>query len=264
MKKIVKITDNIIIGNIGERELNGDLFLPPEDESNGAAIIIIHGGGWREGDKNQLRGYGILLAREGYTCLCASYRLSQENVWPAQIQDVKCAIRYVRFNAEELNIDPDRIGVSGNSAGGHLSLMAGLREYDARFEGDAGNNEVSSKVKAVCAVYPPALIRKYDDSDPIIDAYKALMGSSATQADFDLASPLLQMKEDFPPTMLIHGSTDSVVGLSDTTDLYRKLVELKVPSELHIFSEEEHAFDAQKGYGRTVAELQNLFFKKYL
>ena len=73
MKKIVKITDNIIIGNIGERELNGDLFLPPEDESNGAAIIIIHGGGWREGDKNQLRGYGILLAREGYTCLCASY-----------------------------------------------------------------------------------------------------------------------------------------------------------------------------------------------
>ena len=67
MKKIVKITDNIIIGNIGERELNGDLFLPPEDESNGAAIIIIHGGGWREGDKNQLRGYGILLAREGYT-----------------------------------------------------------------------------------------------------------------------------------------------------------------------------------------------------
>ena len=82
----------------------------------------------------------------------------------------------MRTNAENLKIDPNRIGVSGNSAGGHLSLMAGLSSYDPSFEGEAGCNEVSSKVKAICAIYPPAQIRKYDNSDPIIDAYKALMG----------------------------------------------------------------------------------------
>ncbi len=264
MKKIVEIKDDLIIGKNGDQDLTADLFIPSEGTENGAAIVFVHGGGWREGDKAQLRGYGILLAREGFVCLCTSYRLSQEALWPAQIQDVKCAIRYMRTNAENLKIDPNRIGVSGNSAGGHLSLMAGLNSYDPNFEGEAGCNEVSSKVKAICAIYPPAQIRKYDNSDPIIDAYKALMGKDAEQVDYDKASPLLQIRKDFPPTMLIHGSTDSVVDLSDSTDIYKRLVDLGVPSELHIYSEEEHAFDSQSGYGRSVAELQNLFFKKYL
>ena len=188
MKKEVKITQNI---SFSEIPLDADLFQPPEGEENGAAIVIVHGGGWREGDKTQLGGYGLLLAREGFVCLCTSYRLSQEERWPAQI-------------------------------------------------------------------------RKYENSDVTVDAYKALMGDEAQQEDYDLASPLLQIQEDFPPTMLIHGSTDSVVSLSDSTDLYDKLTNLGVPTELHIFSEEEHAFDSQSGYGRLVAELQNLFFKKYL
>ena len=264
MEDLVNIKDDVKIGLAGTRDLEGDLFIPPGDEKNRPAILIVHGGGWREGDRKQLRGYGILLAREGFVCLCSSYRLSIEAIWPAQIQDVNCAIRYLRSNSEDLGIDPDRIGVTGNSAGGHLSLMAGLRTYDPNFEGKAGCNEVSSSVKAICAIYPPAQIRKYDNSDPIIDAYKALMGKDAEQVDYDEASPLLQIQKDFPPTMLIHGSTDSVVDLSDSTDIYKRLVDLEVPSELHIYSEEEHAFDSQSGYGRSVAGLQNLFFKKYL
>ena len=77
MKTLVNIEDNIRFGSTGSRDLSGDLFCPPEGKANGSGIVIIHGGGWREGDKNQLRGYGILLAREGFTCLTASYRLSQ-------------------------------------------------------------------------------------------------------------------------------------------------------------------------------------------
>ena len=260
----VEITKDVTIGDLGKKALTADLFLPAKGQENGAAVIIVHGGGWREGDKTQLGGYGLLLAREGFVCLCTSYRLSQEEKWPAQIQDVKCAIRYVRANSENLNIDPTRIGITGNSAGGHLSLMAGLRKPNENFEGDTGNNEVCSEVKAVCAIYPPAQIRRYENSDPIIDAYRALMGESANQQDYDSASPILQIKNDFPPTMLVHGSTDSVVNLSDSIDLYEKLTNLGIPTELHIFSEEDHAFDAQSGYGRSVAELQNLFFKKYL
>ena len=109
MEKIVEIKDNISIGKNSNQDLIADLFLPPEGDSNGAAIIIVHGGGWREGDKSQLWGYGILLAREGFVCLCTSYRLSEEEKWPAQIQDVKCTVRYIRANADLLNIDPNRI-----------------------------------------------------------------------------------------------------------------------------------------------------------
>ena len=109
--------DLTTIGLAGTRDLEGDLFFPPGDEKNRPAILVVHGGGWREGDRKQLRGYGILLAREGFVCLCSSYRLSTEDIWPAQIQDINCAIRYLRSNSEDLGIDPDRIGISGNSAG---------------------------------------------------------------------------------------------------------------------------------------------------
>ena len=263
MSELVEIRDNIKIGLAGNRDLKADLFIPPGNEKERPAIVIVHGGGWREGDEKQLRGYGILLAREGFVCICTSYRLSTEAPWPAQIQDVNCAIRYMKANSKELALDPDRIGVTGNSAGGHLSLMSALKNYDKSFDGEGGNNNVDSNVKAVCAIYPPARIVKYDNTDPIIDAYKMLMGD-AGQEEYDLASPLLQIKSDFPPTMLIHGSSDSVVKLEDSTDLYKKLRQENIPAELHIFSEEDHAFDSAKGYGRSVAELQNLFFKKYL
>ena len=141
--------------------------------------------------------------------------------------------------------------------------MAGLKDYDKNFEGEGGHEEVSSEVKAICAIYPPAKIRKIENTDPIIDAYRMLMGD-VDQEEYDKASPLLQIKEDFPPTMLVHGSSDSVVRLQDSTDLYQKLKEENIPAELHIFSEEDHAFDSARGYGRSVAELQHLFFKKYL
>ena len=170
MENEVNIKDGIKIGSAGNKDLHGDLFIPPGENTNKPALVIVHGGGWREGDRKQLRGYGILLAREGFVCLCNSYRLSTEAVWPAQIQDVNCAIRYLRANYKELGIDPDRIGITGNSAGGHLSLMAGLKDYDKRFEGEGGHEEVSSEVKAICAIYPPAKIRKIENTDPIIDA----------------------------------------------------------------------------------------------
>ena len=154
---------DIVYQSIGDVELSLDLyFSEPQADTLQPAVLLVHGGGWREGDRKQLRGYGILLAREGFVCLCCCYRLSTEDILPAQIQDVNCAIRYLRSNSEDLGIDPDRIGITGNSAGGHLSLMAGLKDYDKNFEGACGHEEVTSEVKAICAIYPPAKIRKLE------------------------------------------------------------------------------------------------------
>ena len=260
----VSIKEGIVIGEGGGRSLEADVFLPPLEEKNRPAVLFIHGGGWIEGDRSQLRGYGILLARLGFVCMCNSYRLSNESIWPAQIQDVNCAIRYLRANATDLGLDPDRIGVSGNSAGGHLSLMAAATNYDQIFEGEGGNNEVSSEIKAVCAIYPPTTIRQLEMVNPLENAFLMLMGKEAKKEDYDKASPLNYVTEDYPPCMLIHGSTDSVVRLKDSTKFYEKLIEFNRPASLHIFSEEEHAFDGEPDYGRAIADLQALFFLKYL
>jgi len=260
----VSIKEGIVIGEGDGRSLEADVFLPPLEEKNRPAVLFIHGGGWIEGDRSQLRGYGILLARLGFVCMCNSYRLSNESIWPAQIQDVNCAIRYLRANATDLGLDPDRIGVSGNSAGGHLSLMAAATNYDQIFEGEGGSNEVSSEIKAVCAVYPPTTIRQLEMLNPLENAFLMLMGKEAKKEDYDKASPLNYVTEDYPPCMLIHGSTDSVVRLKDSTKFYEKLIEFNRPASLHIFSEEEHAFDGEPDYGRAIADLQALFFLKYL
>ena len=260
----VSIKEGIVIGEGGGRSLEADIFLPPLEEKNRPAVLFIHGGGWIEGDRSQLRGYGILLARLGFVCMCNSYRLSNESIWPAQIQDVNCAIRYLRTNATDLGLDPNRIGVSGNSAGGHLSLMAAATNYDQIFEGDGGSNKVSSEIKAVCAIYPPTTIRQLEMLNPLENAFLMLMGKEAKKEDFDKASPLNYVTEDYPPCMLIHGSADSVVRLKDSTKFYEKLIEFNRPASLHIFSEEEHAFDGEPDYGRAIADLQALFFKKYL
>ena len=260
----VSIQEGIVIGEGGGRSLKADIFLPPLEEKSRPAVLFIHGGGWIEGDRSQLRGYGILLARLGFVCMCNSYRLSNESIWPAQIQDVNCAIRYLRTNATDLGLDPDRIGVSGNSAGGHLSLMAAATNYDQIFEGEGGSNEVSSEIKAVCAIYPPTTIRQLEMLNPLENAFLMLMGKEANKEDYDKASPLNYVTEDYPPCMLIHGSTDSVVRLKDSTKFYEKLIEFNRPASLHIFSEEEHAFDGEPDYGRAIADLQALFFLKYL
>ena len=260
----VSIKEGIVIGEGGGRSLKADIFLPPLEEKSRPAVLFIHGGGWIEGDRSQLRGYGILLARLGFVCMCNSYRLSNESIWPAQVQDVNCAIRYLRANATDLGLDPNRIGVSGNSAGGHLSLMAAATNYDQIFEGEGGSNEVSSEIKAVCAIYPPTTIRQLEMLNPLENAFLMLMGKEAKKEDFDKASPLNYVTEDYPPCMLIHGSTDSVVRLKDSTKFYEKLIEFNRPASLHIFSEEEHAFDGEPDYGRAVSDLQALFFKKYL
>ncbi len=144
----VVIREGVIFGTGGGGELRCDIFEPPPGVKNGVAVLLVHGGGWSTGDRTQLKGYGVLLGRRGYTCIASEYRLTGEALWPAQIEDVKCTLRYVRANASELGIDGERIVVSGNSAGGHLALMAGAMT-DPAFEGSGGNAGMSSTVSAV-------------------------------------------------------------------------------------------------------------------
>jgi len=253
----VSVEENIAFGTGGDRDLHCDVFLPPEPGLARTAILLIHGGGWANGDRTQLRGYGILLARLGFVCIASEYRLSGEAIWPAQIHDVKAALRWVRANADVYGIDPEKITVSGNSAGAHLALMlAGLD--DGRLEGDGGNPGVSTKVAACVAIYPPTELRVAHPQDMV----GLLLGGKVTREIEDEASPMTYAAAHFPPTMLVHGNADEVVPVDASFAMYHALKAAGAAVELHVYDGVPHAFDAERDFGHQVADLIALFIDR--
>ena len=261
-----------MVGKGGGRDLLGDLYLPTVATESRPAIVVVHGGGWRKGRPQSVRGFGELLSQAGFACLLASYRPSMEAPWPAQIEDVKCAIRFLRANAASLGVDSGRIGIVGDSSGGHLALMAAV---PSRFEGDGGHSEYASVVAAVGSMYGPTRLR-FEGARP---NYVALMGEQANAADYDAASPITYDLGGFPPCLLIHGVEDEPVPVANSLELHDKLKRLGRPVDLHLFSGAGHAFDRKSAsggprmvdvadpdsvYGRTVVQIVALFFGKYL
>ncbi len=242
-----------------------DVYLPPDHPGEGAgtagagrpAILLLHGGGWMNGDRSQLRGYGIQLARYGFVCVCSEYRLSGESAWPAQAHDVKAALRWLRANATRLGVDESRICVSGNSAGAHLALMLGALR-DGELEGDGGNADVSSGCAAVVAIYPPTQLRVTHAEDPI----GRLLGGKVAREIEDQASPLAYARADFPPTMLVHGNADSIVPVQASLEMYAALAKAGAAVEMHIYDGVPHAFDTDIDFGRQVTDLISLFLER--
>ena len=260
----------MVVGKAGGRDLLADLYLPAFGDESRAAVVVVHGGGWRKGRRESVGGFGEILGEAGFVCLLPSYRLTTEAIWPAQIEDVKCAVRFLRANADSLGVDASRIGVLGDSAGGQLALMAGV---SSPLEGDGGHAGHSSAVAAVAALYGPTRIRAERPN------HAALMGANATQADYDGASPITYDLAEFPPCLLIHGVEDEAVPVADTLAFHDKLRGLRRPVGLHLFPGEGHAFDRKTAaggkrmvsvadprsvYGETVTRIIALFFRKYL
>ena len=157
--------DNITYGKAGDTELKLDLARPQGDGPF-PAIVFIHGGGWCEGNRQGYRGQIQEAARRGYVAVTIDYRLMKfdrakketttaTTIFPAQIHDAKAAVRWVRANAQKYHVDPNRIGVTGGSAGGHLSLLVGLADASAGLEGNSGNPDQSSGVQAVVNTFGP-------------------------------------------------------------------------------------------------------------
>lgn len=257
----VTIEEGVVFGRGGDRELRCDVFRPPFPEPNAPAVLLLHGGGWQSGDRSQLRGYGILLGREGYVCVAAEYRLAPGSPWPAQIHDVKAAIRWMRAEAGSLGIDPGRIAVEGNSAGGHLALLAAGTPGLAEFEGEGGNAGAPTDVAAVLAVYPPTLLPKVPgELAPVVGAFHDEEPDERAQ----LASPVTHVSPSFPPTLLIHGGADELVPVRASTLMYEKLAEAGVPVDLHVFAGQPHAFDAEARFGRLCAAEMQLFLDRFV
>jgi acetyl esterase/lipase len=257
----VKIEEGVVFGTGGRRPLLCDVYRPPEPRPDRKSVLLVHGGGWARGDRKQLGGYGIALGRLGYTSVCAEYRLSGEAKWPAQIHDVKACLRFMRAEASGLGIDPERIAVSGNSAGGHLALILAATPGMPEFEGDGGNPGVPTHVNACVSFYAPTQLARSRHLDTAI---RELFDADASETVAHGASPLAYADQpDFPPTLLLHGNEDELVPVEASLQMYRQLRAAGVRAELHAFSEAKHAFDAAGGLGRQCGQLIHLFLERH-
>ncbi|HEV3344532.1 MAG TPA: alpha/beta hydrolase fold domain-containing protein [Pirellulales bacterium] len=200
-----------------------DLLLPKEPAVEGPlpVIVYIHGGAWRGGSKRE--GIAFLnpsVAGGKYVGATIDYRLSQEAAWPAQIHDCKAAVRWLRRNAKKYNLDPQRIGVIGASAGGHLAAMLGTSGNIERLEGKVGDNlDETSRVSCVVDEYGPSELLAMSEFPSDIehdspDSPESRLVGGPIQQRKDVAksaSPITYVSSDDPPFLLIHGTDDPVV-----------------------------------------------------
>ncbi len=236
---------NIIYRKIENRELNLDAFYPTEKTTPAAAIIIIHGGGWRSGNRTQHYPLAQKLASLGYVCFTSEYRLSTEALFPAAIFDIKAAIRWVKQNASVYNINPSKVAVIGFSAGGELSAFMGTTGNMPLFEGE-NPDHTATTVDAVIDidgtlsfVHPDC--REGDDSQRTSAAtYWFGYAKNENLKLWEAASPLSYVSKTTPPTLFLNSSVPWMhAGREDYINVLNKY---GIYSEVHEFDGAPHSF----------------------
>jgi len=265
----VVVENEITYGKGGDVDLKLDLARPAEGKGPFPVLVFLHSGGWFEGTKTEFYPEIKEAADKGYVAVTVDYRLTSETEndktkypFPAQVYDVKCAVRWLRANAEKYKIDPDHIGALGYSAGGHLALMLGLTEPSDGLEGDGGNVGYSSRVQAVVSLAGPAELSIIPPGNESVAFYlKHLLGGTLKQApeQYKKASPLTYVRRDRdnPPILTINGDIDKDVPLEQAEHLDAKMKDAGA----------SHTLIVKKGVGHEnlyVGSAAWDFFDRYL
>ncbi|MGI6139741.1 MAG: alpha/beta hydrolase fold domain-containing protein [Candidatus Hydrogenedentales bacterium] len=241
-----------------------DVYRSESQEGSAPGVLLFFGGGWRSGRKDQLRVYAQYFAQQGYVAATVQYRLREAGQWPKSIHDAKCAVRWMRAHAEEYGIDPERIGVMGNSAGAYLALMTGYTAGNPEFEGDGGWAEYKSDVQAVVDIYGPADFTepKRRDHSLIVKYMNGVYEEDPQR--FEAASPIRYVTAETPPTCIIHGTVDMLVPVTQSDMLAEKLIEKGVPYYYSRINGWPHAMDVVTSINNHAKALIVDFFDHYL
>ena len=256
---------NIEYGKVGDRSLQLDLYAPDKISKPVPGLIFIHGGGWTGGSRDVYKPYSVSYAKKGYVAATISYRFSGEATFPAAVEDAKCAVRWLRANAAQYHVDPNKIAVLGGSAGGHLSLMVGYAPDVPELEGNGGNPKVSSRVQAVVDFYGP-----YDlttDFARKAGVVKKFLGNKTYEEAPELykrASPMTYLTKNGPPTLILHGTIDDVVPIEQSDRLAARLKELGIPVVYDRLEGWPHTMFAAEIVNQRSQFFMDSFFAKYL
>jgi acetyl esterase/lipase len=249
----------------GGESLQLDLARPKTPSGKTPAILCIHGGGFRAGKREGWDARCKLLAERGYVAATITYRLAPKSQFPAAVEDCKAAVRWLRANAEKYGIDPERIGVIGDSAGGHLAQFLGVTNGVARFEGDGGNAGVASRVSCVVNYYGPSdLTKSYGRSVDAAEVLPLWLGGddSKEHRRHILASPLYWVTPAAAPTLLLQGTEDKYVNHEQAVWMRDRLKSADVEVEFLSLEGAGHGFkgaDAEKAWKAALE-----FFDRHL
>ncbi|MBX3415539.1 MAG: alpha/beta hydrolase [Pirellulales bacterium] len=296
----VEFRENVECGKAGDEPLTLHLARPIGAPTPAPLVVFIHGGGWRMGNKSNHVREIKLAAEQGFVAASLGYRLAPAHKWPAQIQDCKCAVRWLRANAGELGIDAERVGAVGGSAGGHLSMLLGTLDDAPMLEGEGGHPEQSSKVQAVVSFFGPSdmvdefryssnaralasLVRATGGGGRSLkvggdtieggEAASALEEAGRTVTDFmggeprelkeayRLASPIHQLDKNDAPMLIFHGTRDLLVPWQQSVAMVEKLTAAGVPGRVEIVAGAGHGFD-EENQTRAVQATLEFFAEK--
>jgi len=268
----VVVEKDIVYGTGGSKDLKLDLARPEQSSGLLPAIVYIHGGGWQGGNREMYGNDIQQAAKRGYVAVTVSYRLTDPDAhgkakhpFPAQVEDVKCAVRWLRANAEKYHVDPNRIGATGGSAGGHLSLMLGVLGESQKFEGNGGHPGVSSRVQAVVNYFGPTdLTHLYSSSKRVAGILDVLLNGPPEQqsASYRAASPITYVSKDDPPILTVHGTADPVVPVDQATEFDAAMKKAGASHTLMLMEGEGHGFKADAG--KKAREATFKFFDEHL
>jgi acetyl esterase/lipase len=267
----IKADVDVEYGNANGKPLQLDVYQPAaKSEKPRPALLLIHGGGWILGSRKDFRGEAELAAKGGYVAFSVGYRLvfGSDTQWPAQLDDVQRAVRWVRANATRFNIDPERLGAVGVSAGGHL--VAFLGTTDTRDNSDSALAAYSSRVKCVVDLFGPTDLN-HDFSKVIPlgnqanELVKKLLGATPAEKP-ELAreaSPLNRVDAKSAPFLIFHGQRDRLVPVTQSEVLHAALKKAGVESKLILFPDEDHGLNKpanQQTFRKETVE----FLKRHL
>jgi acetyl esterase/lipase len=249
----------VVYRAVNGQELHVDVFAPAGPSLH-TAVLQLHGGGWRAGSRVAVHGRCRELAQHGFTCLAVEYRLLPGAPWPAPLEDVRAAVSWVAAHAAEWDVDPARLVLQGYSAGAHLALLAAT----------AAERDRHPPVAAVVAAYPPTDFHGHGPGDvgirPKVPGETVpgwlLFDRATTDEDVRAVSPARLLDPGFPPTLIVHGTSDHIRPHPSSVRLHAQLLALGVPADLRLYAGQDHEFDYVPSYRAAVAQDVAFFLRR--
>ncbi|MGD9555841.1 MAG: alpha/beta hydrolase fold domain-containing protein [Mangrovibacterium sp.] len=248
--------------NVNGKSLQLDLYRPKKLSGRVPLLVFIHGGSWKSGKRSDYLVYLVAFAQKGYMTATVSYRLLKESPYPACAEDVTDAVRWLMGNGKTYGYDPSRICLIGGSAGAHLALLAAYG-WGENMENDS-SHKYPKPIKAVVDIYGPAdLTTPYARQQHLVTDFIAHSWQQRPDL-FQEASPIRYVTADDPPTLILHGTSDNLVPLSQSDSLKARLDKMKVPCIYHRLPLWPHTMDVvQRVNDFTQSEMDG-FFEQYL
>ncbi|MGH9456101.1 MAG: alpha/beta hydrolase fold domain-containing protein [Thermoanaerobaculia bacterium] len=255
---------DIVYASPGGRELRLDLYHPRRKEGQAPGIIFLHGGGWLWGSHRDMRDLAARVAARGFVTATVEYRLAQERIYPAAVDDAKAAVRWMRANADRLGIDGNAIGISGISAGGHLAALVAVTGDRSYFVEADRYRDVSAAVQAAAPIAGVVDMPAQDRRDPYSPAI--FLGSTPNERPelWRDASPTNHVTRSAPPFLFLHGTEDELVAIGEAEEMASRLRAAGVAAEVYAAKGGDHDFIHHQPWREPAVERLIAFFESVL